>query len=169
VVVTHAASLTLLTDLLARHSRALVDRTRRWAPPTWRQPAGRLGSSADVLHHLVGALAALERGLAAPAAALLVPRRPSYDAALSDQLAVVAHDLVKALRTTRPGALAEDVPVERVAALALAETLLHGYACDHRLPEETAAQAATARLRIAGGPPYADALLAAGDCLLERG
>lgn len=163
----YAAPLTLLTDLLARHSRALVDRSRRWAPVMWRQPAGSVGTVADAVHHLVCVGAALEHGLVARPAQ--VPRRLAYDAALSDQLAVVAHDLVSALRAARPGGLVRDVPVERVAGLALAETLLHGYACDHRLPEESAAQAAAAQLQITGGPSYADALLAAGDCLWESG
>lgn len=171
-MVTEAASLTLLTDQLARQSRALTDRTRRWSPSAWRRPAGALGSAADVVHHLVGVLATLEQMLdagAGPAPAVQRrPDRPSYDAALSDQLAVVARDLVDALRARRPGALAAGTPVEQLAALALAETLLHGYACDHRRPEETAAQSAVTQLHIAGGPPYADALLAACDCLWER-
>jgi len=164
-----ATALTTLTDLLARHSRALADRTRRWPPSTWRRPAGALGTAADVVHHLVGVLALLEHAVAGRATgAPATPPRPGYDAALCDQLAVVAHDLVGALRASRPGTVSGTGPVEQVAALALAETLLHGHSCDHRRPDEAAARAVVAQLGIAGGPPYADALLAAGDCLRER-
>lgn len=166
-MVTDATSLPALTDLVARHSRALVDRTRRWPASAWRRPAGSLGTTADAVHHLVRVLAELGQLVEAGPAVVRRPERPAYDAALADQLAVVSHDLVAALRERRPGDTAGGTPVERLAALALAETLLHGYACDHRALDEPAAAAAVTRLVDGAAAPYAAALLALGDCLAD--
>lgn len=84
--------------LLDREARSLVQRLRLWTPARWAAAAPGAepvpGSRADVAHHLAQALAdtaaALEGGLART-----VPRLDS-DLALPDQLAVTAHDLVRA-------------------------------------------------------------------------
>jgi hypothetical protein len=77
-------------DRLARESGRLVDRVSSWAPPAW-SAATALGQRGAVVHRLVQQLA----DLAADAEGQ--PHRPvprlDNDAALADQIRVVAADL----------------------------------------------------------------------------
>ena len=92
-----------LAAVLARESRALVERLRLWTPARWAAAAPVLGTRGDVVHHLAQALAD------AAADREGQPRRPlprlDSDLALPDQLAVTADDLG---RTAPPEPLARD-------------------------------------------------------------
>ncbi|HZG94198.1 MAG TPA: hypothetical protein VEZ46_05745 [Mycobacteriales bacterium] len=119
-----AVPLTGSTDELAVESRRLVAGSRRWPPSVWRRSVGG-ASVADLMYDLAVALTAAAQlleagpGAAAPPAPR-VPARPPYPGALSDQVAVTAHDLVTALRAARPGQRYAGRAVEEVAAEALA-------------------------------------------------
>jgi hypothetical protein len=120
---TPAVPLTGLTDELAAESRLLVTRSRRWPPSLWRRSVDG-ASLADLMYDLAVALAAasqlLEAGPGAAPPVARVPARPPYTGALSDQVAVTAHDAVTALRAARPGQRYAGRAVEEVAAEALA-------------------------------------------------
>jgi len=89
--------------LLARESRALVERLRLWTPTRWAAAAPVPGTRADVVHHLAQALADAAADHEGRARRPL-PRLDS-DLALPDQLAVTADDLV---RSAPPEPLARD-------------------------------------------------------------
>lgn len=123
--------------VLARETRALVDRLRLWTPARWAAAAPVLGSRGDVVHHLAQALADAAADLEGG------PRRPlprlDSDLALPDQLAVTGDDLV---RTTPPPEVAraaaahllwhrrhllgDDVPAGLADALGLDDVLATG-------------------------------------------
>ncbi len=118
-----------LVDELESSARGLVDATRRINAAGWRKPAGSHSSGAGAVHALVVGLAELEHavaiGPASPPAAWRSPPRPAYDGALPDRLAVVAADLIAALRVAAPEHQAwcggRLVPVHDIAAAALTE------------------------------------------------
>jgi len=82
-------------DELAREVRRLVDRVSHWTPPRWAaSSASGTGTRADAVHALAQRLADLGAQVEGE------PRRPvprlPHDAALSDQLQVLAADLLAA-------------------------------------------------------------------------
>jgi hypothetical protein len=82
-------------DELDRAVGVLTRRLRRWGSASWAVPAARPGSSgtrADAVHRAVQRLADLAAA-AEGRPARLVPRLD--DRVLPDQLAVMAHDLVR--------------------------------------------------------------------------
>jgi hypothetical protein len=119
--------MTELVEELETSAGGLVDAARRISAAGWRKPAGAHSSGAGAVHALVVALAELEHAVAigpsAPPAAWRSPARPAYDGALPDRLAVVAGDLVAALRAAPPEHQAwydgRWVPVREIAAAAL--------------------------------------------------
>jgi hypothetical protein len=122
----------VLTALLDREARSLVQRLRLWTPARWAAAAagGVGGTRGDLAHHLAQALA--------DAAALLEgePRRAlprlDSDLALPDQLAVTAADLVRA------------APPDGVARSATAHLLLHrAHLLDDAVPAGLAAALGT--------------------------
>lgn len=119
--------------LLDREARSLVQRLRVWTPPRWAAAVRPGLSRADVAHHLAQALADL-----AGEAPVRLPRLDA-DLALPDQLAVTAHDLVRAgvaddvaVRATahlllhRHDLLGDDVPAGLADALGLPDVLAAG-------------------------------------------
>lgn len=137
--------------VLARETRALVDRLRLWTPARWAAAAPVLGTRGDVVHHLAQALAD------AAAAAEGLPRRrlPRLDSdlALPDQLAVTGDDLMRArpmgdvareaaahLLWHRRHLLDDDVPPGLAPALGLADVLAAGERACGSLREVPGAQ-----------------------------
>jgi hypothetical protein len=126
-VIERAGPLADLVDALETSADLLVERTRRLTEAGWRAPAGSHGSGGDALHALVVTLAGLEHavaiGPATPPAVWRAPARPAYDGALPGRLAVVAGDLIAALRAAPEDYRAwydgRVVPVSDIAAAAL--------------------------------------------------
>jgi hypothetical protein len=153
-----------------------VRRVRRRSPRWWRGDSAREGRTrADVVAELVAALAvyehALEVGDGPPPETYRTPPRPAREDALADRLAVVTYDLVRALRAATPGAPARHPAglrtVEALAAVALADVLLHTYDVDPRPLPDAAAGAVLAHLHpgiTSDGGAFGDLLLA-----VERG
>jgi hypothetical protein len=123
------------TALLDREARSFVQRLRLWTPQRWAASLPDGAGRADVLHHLVQALADLEGSAPVP-----VPRL-AHDLALPDQLAVVADDLVRSgpapdvavaatahLLLHRSDLLGDEVPPGLAAALGLDDVLAAGRA-----------------------------------------
>ncbi len=123
--------------LLARESRALVQRLRLWTPARYAAAAAGWGTRGDLVHHLAQALADAaadtEGGPRRP-----VPRLDS-DLGLADQVAVTADDLVRAgpsddvaraatahLLAHRVDLLGDEVPVTLAAALGVPDVLTAG-------------------------------------------
>jgi hypothetical protein len=162
-------------------ARDAVERVRRRGAAWWRGAvtggasgaASRADTVADLVRHYAVAGHALEVGAGPAPEAYRVPRRPARDPVLADQLAVVAADAVAALRAAGPGAPARYPDgvrtAEAVAAVLLAETLLHGYDVDPGPLDEDAAAAAVAALHPNGAS--AGDVATFGDLLLrlERG
>jgi uncharacterized protein (TIGR03083 family) len=157
-----------------------VRRVRRRGTGWWR------GSTpcpewdrADVVQHLAEALAIYEHGLEVGAGprpeTFRRPPRPERDTALPDRLAVVAADLVTAFRAKRPGDVGRHpnrlMRVETLAAVALAECVVHTYDVDPRPLPEDAAGAVLALLHPRAAAELAEGVGSLGELLLrvERG
>jgi hypothetical protein len=174
------ADLWTLARLVDDASTTAVNRVRRRSTAWWRDESACAGwSRADVVAHLVAGYAAadhaIEIGAGEPPGTYRAPDRPGREPALADRLAVVAYDLVLALGAAAPGAPARYpervVTVETVAAVMLAETLVHLHDVDPRpLPEE-AAGAVLAYLHPDAGAELGPRVGSLGDLLLavERG
>jgi hypothetical protein len=78
----------------------------------------------DLAVALAAAAELLEAGPGAAPPAARVPARPPYTGALSDQVAVTAHDVVTALRAARPGERYAGRAAAQVAAELLARVRL---------------------------------------------
>ncbi len=157
-----------------------VDRVRRRGAVWWRAASACPGwTRADAVAHLVAGYAAADQALEVDGGqapeTYRTPRRPSRDAVLADQLAVVVHDAVEALRTAGPGAPARYpdrfVTAETVAAVLLAETLVHLNDVDPQPLPEDAAGAVIATLHPTNGRALAGEVGSFGELLLrlERG
>lgn len=188
-----------LARLVDNASKDAVNRVRRRSTLWWRAASACEGwTRADVVEHLVAGYAAaaerIERGAAPPpAGGYRGPARPAREAVLADQLAVTARDLVEALRTAPPGGPAHlggslggsspggekrrndrrgtEGTVEQVAAVMLAETLVHLYDVDPRPLDDTAAGAALAYLHADAAHDLHGSVGSLGELLLavERG
>lgn len=128
-----------MTDVLARESRALVQRLRLWTPARYAAQAPPWGSRADLVRHLAQSFADAAADLAGQ------PRRAvpvlESDLGLADQLAVTADDLLRAgpseqqARTSvahlllhRTQLLDDEVPASLAEALGMPDVLARGRA-----------------------------------------
>jgi hypothetical protein len=122
----------LWTLISVVHSTAAdaVRRARRRSPGWWRGDThDGTRTRADAVGALVDALAAAGQRLTGEHHG--TPPRPRRDDVLADQLAVVAYDLVAALR---------EHPDAATARRAAAQCLVTAYDVDPRPPEEAAAR-----------------------------
>jgi hypothetical protein len=145
-----------------------VGRLRRRGAVWWRAaaPARPEQARADAVADLVVIYAEVGQAVEGLPEPYRRPRRPSRDAVLADQLAVVAYDAVLALRAAGSGRAAETT-----AAVLLAETLVRLHDVDPRPLPEAAAAAAVAALYPTGGGQLAAEVATFGELLLrlERG
>ncbi|HEU0132804.1 MAG TPA: maleylpyruvate isomerase N-terminal domain-containing protein [Mycobacteriales bacterium] len=165
-----------LTGLVDNAAADAVRRVRRRSALWWRGASACPGwSRADTVKHLVDAFAiyeqALEVGAGPRPATYRTPPAPAREAVLADQLAVVARDLVTALRAATDEAPARHphhaMTAADLAAVALAECLVHTHDVDPApLPEE-AAGAVLARLHPVAATGLAGDAATLGDLLLR--
>ena len=80
--------------LLDREARSLVQRLRSWVPARFAAAVSELGTRGDLVHHLAESLA--DRAAEVEALPRRCLPRLDSDLGLADQLAVTAHDLVRA-------------------------------------------------------------------------
>lgn len=140
--------------MLERELELVVRRLRGFTPVRYAAPAAPFPTRADAAYHLAEVLADAEPAvlsvlavlavLAAVGAAAGPTRRPALprlgDMALADQVAVLGHDLVRALRATRAGPGRPASEQAHVVALLLAEVLLHRHDLDGAAPAADAAR-----------------------------
>ena len=125
--------------LLARESRALVQRLRLWTPARYAAAAAPWGTRGDLVHHLAQACADVAADLERQPRRT-VPRLDN-DLGLADQLAVTSDDVVRAhpdddvaravtahLLVHRLDLLGEDVPASLAQALGLPDVVVAGRA-----------------------------------------
>ncbi|MCA1824162.1 MAG: maleylpyruvate isomerase N-terminal domain-containing protein [Mycobacteriales bacterium] len=176
--VTNRPRLSRLSEMFDREGRALVARVRDWGPQRWAAASACTGwSRADAVHHLVQALAIYAHGIEAAAddrpAQFRRPKRPPYDAAIVDQLAVAVRDLATAITRCAPGTAVwhprHRLCVEQLAGVALSETILHRWDVDGAPLVEESAQAVLETLhpRAAAARRRLGYAGSAGELLLE--
>ena len=122
-----------LSDQLEVAAGRLVDASRRFSTAQWARPVGSRTADQHPVEAAVQALVtslaelehAVEVGPATPPAAWRSPAPAPYPGALPDRLAVVAHDLVAALRAAPDGQqvwyAAHLIPVGQLVAGAVAQ------------------------------------------------
>jgi hypothetical protein len=160
-----------LVSLVDEAARDAVRRVRRRPAAWWRADSACPGwTRADVVSHLATAFGIYDQAVAIGGAP-----RPRRDDVLADQLAVTSHDLVTALRDADESAVARHpyflMRIDTLAAVALAECLVHVHDVDPRPPDEAAAAAVVAALHPRRGAELAGGFGSAGDLLLgiQRG
>lgn len=176
VVVGPRPKLWILTDLVAEMSTEAVRRVRRRPPGWWRGDSACPGwTRADVVSHLATAFTIYDQALAIGAGPrpdeYRRPPRPARDEVLADQLAVTGHDLVVALRRAGEGDVARHpyalMRADTLAAVGLAECIVHVHDVDPRPLDEAAAAAVVATLHPVRGTESAGRFDTAGELLLD--